>query len=158
MLETLLGGLVGGVLRVVPEVMSFLDKKNERAHEIEMFGLHLDADKLRGEQAIKEGELQQETTRIAGGMQALMEGIKAQGQLTGVRWVDGMNQTVRPLVTYILLTLYVSAKCATMYMLFHDGMALPQILQNSYGESDVAMLSGCINFFFLNRIFDKQRG
>lgn len=158
MIETLFGGLLGGVLRLAPEVLKWLDRKQERAHELSMFDKQLEADKQRGEQAIKVGELEQDTARITGGMTALMEGIKAQGQLTGVRWVDAFNQTVRPLVTYILLSLYVGAKGAAMYMLYHGGMALPQVLQSAYGESDVAMLSGCINFFFLNRIFDKQKG
>lgn len=158
MLETLFGGALGGLLRIAPEIMKFFDRKNERAHEIAMFDKQLEADRQRGEQAIREGELAQDTARISGGLEALMEGIKAQGQLTGVRWVDAMNQTVRPLVTYILLSLYVGAKCATMYLAYQGGVTLPQVLENSYNEADVAMLSGCINFFFLNRIFDKQKG
>lgn len=156
MLETLLGGLVGGVLRVVPEVMSFLDKKNERAHEIEMFDKQLEADKQKGEQAIREGELNQDTARITGGLSALMESVKAQGQMTGIAWIDGITQSVRPTITYLILALYLGAKGSTMWVLYHSGTSLPQVLQNAYGAEDMAMLSGVINFWFLSRVFEKR--
>jgi hypothetical protein len=42
MLELLGGGifgsLVGGLFRMAPEVLKWLDKKDERAHELLMFG------------------------------------------------------------------------------------------------------------------------
>ncbi len=156
MLETLLGGLLGGVLRAVPEVLSFMDKKNERAHEIEMFDKQLVADKQKGEQEIRVGELGQDTARITGGLAALMEGIKGQSQLTGVRWIDGITQSVRPFVTYLVLALYLGAKGSTMWVLYSSGTALPQILQNAYGPEDMSMLAGVINFWFLSRVFEKR--
>lgn len=156
MLETLLGGALGGLLRVAPEVMKFFDRKNERAHELAMFDKQLEADKLRGDQAIREGELVQDTARISGGLAALMEGIKAQGQLTGVKWIDGITQSVRPFVTYWLLMLYVGAKGSTMWVLYHSGATVPQVLQNAYGEADMSMLAGVLNFWFLSRVFEKN--
>ena len=36
MLETLMGGVFGGVLRLAPEVIKFFDAKNERGHELRM--------------------------------------------------------------------------------------------------------------------------
>lgn len=156
MFETIFGGALGGILRIAPEVMKFFDRKNEREHELRMFDKQLDADRLRGEQAIREGELAQDTARISGGLNALMEGIKGQSQLTGVKWIDGVTQSVRPFVTYWLLFLYIGAKTSTMYTLYHGGMALPEILKNAYGEADMAMLSGVLNFWFLSRIFEKH--
>jgi len=33
----LLGSIFGGLFRLAPEVLKFLDKKNERQHELNMF-------------------------------------------------------------------------------------------------------------------------
>lgn len=156
MLETLFGGALGGLLRIAPEVMKFFDRKNERAHEIAMFDKQLEADRQRGDQAIREGELAQDTARISGGLEALVEGIKGQSQLTGVKWIDAITQSVRPFVTYWLLALYIGAKTSTMYMLYSGGTALSEVLRNAYGEADMAMLSGVLNFWFLSRIFEKS--
>jgi len=156
MVETLLGGVLGGVLRLAPEVMKWLDRKSERAHELQMFDKNLEADRLRGDQAIRVGELEQDTARITGGLGALMESVKAQGQMTGIGWIDGITQSVRPFITYLILVLYLGAKGSTMYVLYTSGVAIPQVLQNAYGPEDMAMLSGVINFWFLSRVFEKR--
>ena len=36
MMETLLGGVFGGLLRLAPEALKFFDQKNERKHELAM--------------------------------------------------------------------------------------------------------------------------
>ena len=36
MIETLLGGLLGGAFRLAPEVLKWLDRKGERSHELAM--------------------------------------------------------------------------------------------------------------------------
>jgi len=156
MLETLFGGILGGVLRLAPEVMRWMDRKDERRHELVMFNKQLEADRQRGDQAIRVGELEQDTARITGGLSALMESVKAQGQMTGVAWIDGITQSVRPIITYLVLALYLGAKGSTMYVLYTSGVAIPQVLQNAYGADDMAMLSGVINFWFLSRVFEKR--
>jgi len=45
----LLGSIFGGLFRLAPEVLKFLDKKNERQHELSMFQLQTDLEKMRGE-------------------------------------------------------------------------------------------------------------
>ena len=34
--ESLLGSLLGGVLRIAPEFLKFFDRKNERLHELSL--------------------------------------------------------------------------------------------------------------------------
>ena len=36
MIETLLGGLLGGAFRLAPEILKWLDRKEERGHELAM--------------------------------------------------------------------------------------------------------------------------
>ena len=36
MIETLLGGLLGGAFRLAPEFLKWLDRKGERGHELAM--------------------------------------------------------------------------------------------------------------------------
>jgi len=46
MIETLLGGLLGGVFRLAPEVLRWFDRKAERDHELAMQDKALDFEKL----------------------------------------------------------------------------------------------------------------
>lgn len=52
MIETLLGTLFGGLFRLAPEALKWLDRKDERTHELAMFDKQLEADRLKGDQAI----------------------------------------------------------------------------------------------------------
>ena len=36
MIETLLGGLLGGAFRLAPEILKWIDRNGERSHELSM--------------------------------------------------------------------------------------------------------------------------
>ena len=46
MIETLLGGLLGGAFRLAPEILKWLDRKGERGHELAMQDKALEFEKL----------------------------------------------------------------------------------------------------------------
>ena len=54
MIETLLGGLLGGAFRLAPEVLKWFDRKGERGHELAMQDKALEFEKLRGAQRMAE--------------------------------------------------------------------------------------------------------
>ena len=54
MIETLLGGLLGGAFRLAPEILKWLDRNGERAHELAMQDKALEFEKLRGAQRMAE--------------------------------------------------------------------------------------------------------
>lgn len=54
MIETLLGGLLGGAFRLVPEILNWLDRKGERGHELAMQDKALEFEKIRGAQRMSE--------------------------------------------------------------------------------------------------------
>lgn len=142
MFEAILSTLAGGALRAVPEIMAFFDKKNERKHELEMFNKQLEADKIKGQQAIEAAKIQDQIAIDTGGLQALVESVKAQAQLTGNKFVDGLNALVRPSLTYAFAVAYFIAKV-------HSGW--------TYTAFDQEVLSGIIGFWFMGRVFDKMK-
>ncbi len=48
----LLGSIFGGLFRLAPEVLKWLDKKNERSHELLMFSRQCDLEAQRGAQKL----------------------------------------------------------------------------------------------------------
>ena len=64
MIETILGGLVGGAFRLVPEVLRWFDRKDERKHELRMQDKQLEFQKLMGTQKIEEAQIQYDTAGI----------------------------------------------------------------------------------------------
>ena len=113
MIETLLGGLLGGTFRLAPEILKWLDRKGERGHELAMQDKALEFEKLRGAQRMAEIGASADSAWNVGAIETLREAVAAQGQRSGVRWADALSVSVRPVITYWFMALYCAAKTAS---------------------------------------------
>lgn len=163
MWETLMGGAIGGALRLAPELMKVWDRKNERKHELDMLDKQVQADKLRGDQALEQTKVSGEISTSVKGLEAFAEALKGQAtQLvaTSSKWINfinGLNQSVRPVIAYLLVSGYMTIKVMGCIALWQNGVDALTIAKTMYTEDDQAILAGVLNFYFLNRVFDKKK-
>lgn len=169
---SLLGGGLGGLLRFVPEIFKLFTEQKDRDHEYRMTQLQLDIDKARAAQAIDLVHAQGEVSQALAEMGAYTEALKSQGQMTGVPWVDALNQSVRPVVTYwwmALLSLYkvVMLVVATMELyvalkaiegLAGYGPALTVYADRIWTPQDAGTLAMILGFWFVDRSIRKNSG
>lgn len=148
MWEALLGGILGPLVRMVPEVIKFMDRKNEREHELRMVAASLEADKAKYSAQLGIAELQADVGIHTAGVAALQEALKGQFQLTGNKWIDGLNMSVRPVITYAFFSLYAGIK----FQMLYEGATLLQI----WTETDMGLFSGILGFYFMGRVFDRK--
>jgi len=155
MLETLLGSLLGGVFRVVPEVMKLWDAKNEREHELKMLGKEMEFAQIKGEISMRE----QQNVLMGTELSAMTEAIKEQGQTARAagKFVAAFSALIRPGVTTWFVVLYSLVKIATMVMAFEDNANWKEVLINSWSEDDMAMLMMILTFWFTGRVWDRDR-
>ena len=106
MIETLLGGLLGGAFRLATEILKWLDRKGERGHELAMQDKALEFEKLRGAQRMSEIGAGADAAWNVGAIETLREAVRTQGEKTGVRWADALSCSVRPVITYWFMALY----------------------------------------------------
>jgi len=111
-IETLLGGLLGGAFRLAPEILKWLDRQGERGHELAMQDKALEFEKLRGAQRMAEIGAAADEVWNTGAIEALKEAVAAQGRPSGVKWADALSTSVRPVITYWFMALYCAAKTA----------------------------------------------
>jgi hypothetical protein len=156
MILSLLGGLSGGLLRFVPEIFKMVNAKGDRDHEYKMSKLQMDIDLARSKQDIDKVHAQTESAQITGEMTAYMEAIKSQGQLTGVKWVDGLNATVRPFLTYWWMLLFSVYKGTVIYDAWMSSTGLPDFGSKIWNADDWGILSMIISFWFVDRVFRKH--
>lgn len=152
-LESLLGSLLGGAFRLIPEGMKLFERKDERKHELAMFDKQLEADRLRGKIAIEQADASLGGAEI----QAIIEATKAQAMPTGIKWVDALSCTVRPIVTYLLLGLYMAHKLAVMSVALSAGTDFLTYAAGMWGPEDMALLSSIMSFWFVDRSLRKKR-
>jgi hypothetical protein len=157
MIETLLGGLLGGAFRLAPEVLKWLDRKGERGNELAMQDKALEFEKLRGAQRMSEIGAGADAALNVGAIETLREAVAAQGQRSRVRWADALSISVRPVITYWFMALYWVAKTAAFAAAVTAGAGWGTAILHAWTEADQALWAGVLNFWFLGRVFDRVR-
>lgn len=155
MIETLLGSLLGGAFRLAPEIMKWADRKDERGHELSMQDKALEFEKLRGAQKMAEINACADAAWNTGALDTWKEAVAAQGRPSGVPWADALSSSVRPVITYLLMSLYCTVKLCTFAGSAHSGASFGAALIAAWTPADQALLSGILNFWFLSRTIEK---
>jgi len=158
MIETLLGGLLGGAFRLAPELLKWLDRQGERRHELAMQDKALEFEKLRGAQRMAEIGAAGDAAFDTGAIEALRQAIGAQGRPSGMRWADALSTSVRPVITYSLMGLYCAVKAASTAMALRTGAGWETAVPRAWSEADQALWAGVLNFWFLSRVWERRDG
>lgn len=112
-MSAILSFLGGSVFRMVwGEVASFVTKNQEHKHEKELMLLQREAEaathsrnlknlKTQSDLGIKRVHVEHQATIEDGELEAWIEASKATGTKSGILWIDGWNQSIRPGVATI---------------------------------------------------------
>ena len=159
MIETLVGTLFGGLFRMAPEILKWVDRKDERKHELAMFDKQLQADTLKGDQAVALTNAQAAATIGAAEVQAIIEATQAQAKQTGIKWVDGLNSLMRPIITFWwVVVLYTVALVAQFLFLIDSGTDVTQAVLALWGVEEKALVASIVSFWFVDRSLRKGFG
>jgi hypothetical protein len=150
----LLGSIFGGLFRLAPEVLKWLDRKDERSHELKMFSLQTDLEKMRGEYKMEEKYVDFSKANI----DAIGEAFKQQAEADkkAYKWVASISALVRPGITWLLFGLYTAVKIVTIMYAVNSGMPALTIMQEVWTADDFSMLMMILTFWFLGRSLEKR--
>jgi hypothetical protein len=154
----ILGGIFGGIFRLAPEVLKFFDKKNERTHELAMFQEQCKLEQLRGEQKLAEIGAQREATVDAGVLDAFNAAINQQTEMVKAAggWAASLSASVRPVVTYWILLLWSFVHLWFAWNAWATGAAPTEVFKTMMSADFSALVSGTLNFWFLDRALMKR--
>jgi hypothetical protein len=151
----LLGSIFGGLFRLAPEVLKFLDKKNERQHELNMFQLQTDLEKMRGTFKMEEKYVDYSVQQLDT-IKAAFEEQSQTAQAAG--WfVAGISGLVRPGITWALFFMYATVKAATLVMAFQSNAPWHEVILKVWDQDDFALFMMCISFWFVGRSIEKYK-
>ena len=153
MLETLLGGVFGGILRLAPEVFKLFDRASERKHELVMLQAEMEFAKIRGEIAMR----QTEAMMTMAEMDTMAEAFKEQSRtaVAAGKFVAAISALVRPGITYIFVGTYFLVKLATFLMALDQNGDWREVIVKLWTQDDVTILFMIISFWFVGRVYDR---
>ena len=156
MLESIIGTLLGGTFRLLPELLSWLDKKDERKHELAMFDKQIESDKLKVEAQQKlvetEGDIKLEQADI----EAIVAATKEQGKLTGIRWVDAFSAVIRPLMALQwLIVLWPMVVITGFILAVRFGTDPLVAVRQMFGPEEKALATSIASFWLVDRSLRK---
>ena len=151
----LLGSIFGGLFRLAPEVLKWLDRKDERKHELSMFTLQTDLEKVRGTFRMEEKYVEHSTEQL----KAIQEAFKEQRQTAKeAGWfVSAISALVRPGITWALFGMYAGVKAAGLSIALASGAPWQDVVLRGWTADDFAMLNMVLTFWFVGRAIEKYQ-
>lgn len=146
---TLLGSIIGFVGSLIPNFFKLYQDKADRLHELELFDRQLKL--LKHNHAQKLDELYEE--RLTRELTMLYQNAAP----TGVKWVDALSGTVRPVITYCFFLLFCTVKLCQVFTIMEvtEALSLARAILRIWHEEDQALFAAVMSFWFGQRALHK---
>lgn len=156
MLETLLGGVFGGILRLAPEVFKLFDRANERKHELAMVNAEMEFARIKGEIAMRQVDAAVTVSEMGTMAEAFKEQSKT-AQAAG-RAIAAISALVRPTITYAFVGAYFAVKAASYTLALEQNGNWKEVLVSMWTQDDVTIMFMIVSFWFVGRTLDRNNG
>lgn len=147
MIEPLVGGVTGGLMRMLPEVIRAWSEQRDREHELAMARQYTQHVKTLG---LKSAAMQEDVPAYdAAGLEGLHERYIDRATEKASRKypiINALAAMVRPTVTWWLVSLYSVVRISGLMVGRWD-----------YGESDLTLLASVLSFWFVGRVWDRMK-
>lgn len=149
---TLLSGLIGLLGSVIPDLLKIWNDYNDKRHEIKILEMQMEHARLGHQYRMAEVDAEATSRETVA--------LYSTQRRSGIRWVDALNATVRPFVTYLLLSWYMIYKSSFIYIAYldNDTLTIWDVLLRSYTQEDMSLLALVLGFWFGHRALQRYKG
>jgi hypothetical protein len=148
---TLIGSLLGFVSSLFPDLLKLFRERQDRQHELAILDRQMEMMRSGHQQRLEEIQVQADI--------AESRALYKSAVPTGVKWVDALAGTVRPVITYAFFALFAAVKGSALYVLIAvEGMLLAQALPQIWDPETQALFAAVMSFWFGQRALAKARG
>ena len=144
---TLIGALLGFISSAFPDLLKIWRDAADRKHELAILQMQMEQQRQGHTNHLEEINVQADIAES----RALYKTYH-----TGIKWVDALNGTVRPVLAYAFFLLYFTIKCMQFAMV-DLASPLPWHMDMLWSVEDQAIFAGIISFYFGQRAMSKVR-
>lgn len=144
--------LGGGLLRLFPALLEFFNKGRDLKYELLRMDKEMELERLRGSLREQEIRAMGEVTVENNWSDALKDALRGQGKVTGDKWLDRINVSVRPILTYWwCLVLYTTYKGILIYVALIENTPLRDMADVIVTGFDYSVIGSIVGFWFVDR-------
>jgi len=149
---TLLGSLLGFISSAFPDLLRLWQDHQDRKHELAILDRQMEQMRLGHTQRLEEIAVEADIAES----KVL---YRHDSRPSGVKWVDGLRASVRPVITYAFFLLFTTVKTSALYVLITDqGLTVIQALPQIWDPETQALFAAVMSFWFGQRALAKARG
>lgn len=148
---TLLGSLLGFLSSTFPEFLKLFRDSQDRKHELAILDRQMEQQRLGHSHRLEEIQIAADVAET----QAL---YSYANHPTGSPWVEALQASVRPVITYAFFLVFAVVKVSALATLLQtDGVTLAVALQATWDEETQALFAAVMSFWFGSRQISKMR-
>lgn len=147
---TILGSIVGFLSSAFPDLMSMIRDRSDRRHELEIMSRQLAAQAAGHSERLDEIRMQADIAES----KSLYSYASTE---SGVRWVDALRASVRPVLTYAFFALFCVVKMCGLLQLINHGVPVTESLVAVWDAETQALFAAVMSFWFGQRALTKFR-
>ena len=138
---TLLGSLLGFGTSFLPKVMDYFQDKADKKHELEIM--------------TRQAEINLDVTAIDANIREVETIHEHDAALDGGGFINSLRASVRPVITYLFMGLFLAVEISTYVLLLNKGLSPGDALVASWNDQIMAMWAAILAFWFGGRQFRK---
>ena len=147
---TLLGSLLGFLSSAFPDFLKLWRDHSDRKHELAILDRQMEAQRQGHTQRLEEIQVQADIAES----NALYSHAS---QPSGVKWVEALRASVRPIITYAFFILFATVKTAALFKLLDQGVGITAGLIAVWDGETQALFAAVMSFWFGQRALSKFR-
>jgi hypothetical protein len=141
---SLLGTLLGFGTSFLPKVMDYFQDRSDKKHELQVMEVQIKQQKELAIQKLEAVNVEADIREV----EALQKSMQTP---TGVKWVDGLRGSVRPVITYAFFLLFCFVEVSAYLALTASGVSGLDALNAVWDEDTKALFAAVIAFWFGGR-------
>ena len=144
-----MGSLLGFGTSFLPKVMDYFQDKSDKKHELMVMEVQIKQQKELALQKLEMVNVEADIREV--------EALQKSMQPTGVKWVDGLRGSVRPVITYAFFLLFCFVEISAYLALTANGVSGLDALNAVWDEDTKALFAAVIAFWFGGRAINRAR-
>ena len=146
---SLLGSVLGFGTSFLPKVIDFFQAKSDKKHELAVMEVQIRQQKELADQKLEAINVNADIREI--------ESLHKSMQPTGVKFIDGLRGSVRPVITYAFFGLFVFVEVSAYIGLTAQGVSALDAANATFDEDIKALFAAVLSFWFGGRAIQRMK-